>query len=264
VRRVTLVTGASGGIGADLARVFARHGADLALVARSKDRLDALADEIAVSGRPRPLVIPVDLIEKGGIDDVVRLLDAADASVETLVNNAGYGLAGDVADLDTQDQLGIIDLNIRALVELTARFAPQIRAARGNILNVASIVAFLPGPGMAIYYASKAFVRSFSLALWQEMHRDGVTVTLLCPGLTMTGFQERAKLNIPADLARFAGMTAMQVAEAGYAGLVAKRRVVVPGIVNRIFTLIMPLLPEFLVLPMVARMQGMKGKGLMA
>jgi short-subunit dehydrogenase len=208
--------------------------------------------------------MPVDLTEKSGIDEVAHLLRAADASVATLVNNAGYGLAGDVCDLDAQEQLGIIDLNVRALVELTARFAPQIRAASGGILNVASIAAFLPGPGMAIYYASKAFVRSFSLALWQEMHRDGVTVTLLCPGLTMTDFQTRAKLEIPAEVARFAGMSAMQVAEAGYDGLVAKRRVVVPGIVNRIFTIIMPLLPDMLVLPIVARMQGIRGKGLTA
>jgi short-subunit dehydrogenase len=264
MRQVTLVTGASGGIGADLARVFARHGADLALVARSQDKLEALADEIAAGGSPRPLVMSVDLTEKGGVDEIARLLQAADASVVTLVNNAGYGLAGDVASLDAREQLGIIDLNIRALVELTARFAPQIRAARGGILNVASIVAFLPGPGMAIYYASKAFVRSFSLALWQEMHADGVTVTLLCPGLTMTDFQARAKLEIPAEIARYAGMSAMQVAEAGYAGLVAKRRVVVPGMVNRIFTIIMPLLPDTLVLPIVARMQGMRGKGLVA
>ncbi len=261
---MTLVTGASGGIGADLARIFAQHGHDLALVARSKDKLEALAEEIAQQGCPRPLVLPVDLTERGAVDEVARLLSAADASVEILVNNAGYGLVGDVADLDAKDQLGIIDLNIRALVDLTARFAPQIRMAKGAILNVASIVAFLPGPGMAIYYASKAFVRSFSLALWQEMHRDGVTVTLLCPGLTMTGFQARAKLVIPADLAKFAGMSGMQVAEAGYAGLVAKRRVVVPGIINRIFTIIMPLLPDTLVLPLVARMQGMKSKGVTA
>jgi short-subunit dehydrogenase len=264
MRQVTLVTGASGGIGADLARVFARHGHDLALVARSRDKLDALADEIAAAGRPRPLVFPIDLTQKDAIDDIARLLQAADANVATLVNNAGYGLAGEVADLDAQDQLGIIDLNVRALVDLTARFAPQVRSVKGAILNVASIVAFLPGPGMAIYYASKAFVRSFSLALWQEMQGDGVTVTLLCPGLTMTGFQARAKLVIPSDLARFAGMSGMQVAEAGYAGIVAKRRVVVPGIINRIFTIIVPLLPDTLILPLVARMQGMKGKGLMA
>jgi len=264
MRRVTLVTGASGGIGADLARVFARHGHDLALVARSKDKLEALANEIAAGNRPRPLVFAIDLAEADAAEKIAGLLQEAGASVDILVNNAGYGLLGEVAALDAKDQLGIIDLNVRALVALTKQFVPDIKAARGGILNVASVVAFLPGPGMAIYYASKAFVRSFSLALWQELQPDEVTVTLLCPGLTMTGFQARAKFDVTPDLARFAGMSAMQVAEAGYDGLVAKRRVVVPGIANRIFTIIMPLLPNVLVLPIVARVQGMKGKSISA
>jgi short-subunit dehydrogenase len=259
-RRVTVVTGASGGIGADLARVFARHGHDLALVARSTEKLEALADEIAGAGKPRPLVIPADLSEKAAIEAIAGAMRSADASVEILVNNAGYGLAGEVMALDAEDQLGIIDLNIRALVDLTAHFAPQIRAARGGILNVASIAAFMPGPGMAVYYASKAFVRSFSLALWEEMRRDGVTVTLLCPGLTLTGFQARAKVHLGPFRARFAGLSALEVAESGYAALVAKRRVVVPGILNRVVTIIMPLLPDTLILPIIARMQGLKGK----
>jgi uncharacterized protein len=261
-RRLTLVTGASGGIGADLARVFARHGHDLALVARNREKLEALASEIAIADRPRPLVIAVDLTEKGALDAIAAQLQSAGASVEILVNNAGYGLVGEIDALDPQDQLGIIDLNIRALVDLTAHFAPQIRAAHGGILNVASIAAFLPGPGMAIYYASKAFVRSFSLALWQEMRRDGVTVTLLCPGVTLTGFQARAKLEVSPEMVRFSGLSAMAVAEAGYAGLVAKRRVVVPGLLNRIFTIIMPLLPDALILPIVAHMQRLKVKGI--
>ncbi|WP_026595471.1 SDR family NAD(P)-dependent oxidoreductase [Methyloferula stellata] len=260
-RRVTLVTGASGGIGADLARVFAYHGHDLALVARSKDKLETLANEIAATSRPRPLVIPVDLTGKDAVEAVAAQLQAADASVDILVNNAGYGLAGEAADLDPQDELGMVDLNVRALVELTLRFAPHIRAAKGGILNVASIAAYLPGPGMAVYYASKAFVRSFSRALWQELRRDGVTVTLLCPGVTLTGFQARAKMEVAPNIARFAGASAMEVAEAGYAGLVAKRRVVVPGVINRIFTIIMPLLPDALILPVVAHMQGQKLKG---
>lgn len=256
------MTGASGGIGADLARVFARHGHDVALVARNRGKLEALAAEIAVAGQPPSLVIAADLTQSGAIEAIAAELDAADAAVEILVNNAGYGLAGEIADLDAKDQLGIVDLNIRALVDLTMRFAPQIRAAKGGILNVASIAAFLPGPGMAIYYASKAFVRSFSLALWQEMRSDGVTVTLLCPGLTLTGFQARANMQVAPDMVRFAGMSAMEVAEAGYVALVAKRRVAVPGVINRIFTIIMPLLPDALILPVVARMQGQRLKGI--
>jgi short-subunit dehydrogenase len=253
-----LITGASGGIGADLARVFARHGHDLALVARSKHQLEILATEIATAGRPRPLVLPVDLTAAGAVVDIAGMLQAAGAEVEILVNNAGYGLVGHVAELDVCGQLGIIDLNARALADLTARFAPQIRAARGGILNVGSIAGFVPGPGMAIYYASKAFVRSFSLALWQEMRGDGVTVTLLCPGVTPTGFQARAKSRTIAPA--YLTSSPMQVAEAGYDGLVAKRRVVVPGILNRIFTLIMPLLPDTIILPLVARAQRQKSK----
>jgi len=191
-RRVALVTGASGGIGADLARVFARHGHDLALVARSKEQLEALADEIAATGRPRPLVLAYDLTVPEAVDAIAAQLTAADASVEILVNNAGYGLLGDVADLDPAAQIGIVDLNVRALVALCLRFLPELRAVRGKILNVASVVGFFPGPGMAMYYASKAFVLSFGEALWQEMKPYGCTVTTLCPGVTITGFQQRA------------------------------------------------------------------------
>jgi short-subunit dehydrogenase len=171
-RRVTLITGASGGIGAGLARVFARHGHDLALVARSRGKLEALADEIAASGRPRPLVLVFDLLEQGAATQIAAALEAAGATPEILVNNAGFGLAGEAAGLDPAEQLAIVDLNVRTLVEMTLRFLPSIRSARGKILNVASIAAYFPGgPGMAAYYASKSFVLSFSLALSQELHR---------------------------------------------------------------------------------------------
>jgi short-subunit dehydrogenase len=260
-RRVVLVTGASGGIGEALARVFAQHGHDLCLVARSQDKLDALADALARGTMIRPLVFVSDLAEPGAVAALVAKLADAGVLVETLVNNAGYGLVGEVGALDCDEQLGIIDLNVRALVELTIRLIPQITAARGGILNVASIAAYLPGPGMANYYASKAYVRSFTLALWQELRKDGVSVTLLCPGMTLTGFQARAKMQLGSNLNSFAVQSAMQVAEAGYAGLVAKRRVIVPGYVNSLFTKIVPYLPYTLLLPLVARVQGMKSKG---
>ena len=168
----------SGGIGADLARVFARHGHDLALVARSGAKLKALADEIASSGRPRPLVLAFDLTERGAVSELAAALDAAGATPDVLVNNAGFGLAGEAAGLDPAEQLAIVDLNVRTLVEMTLRFLPSIRSARGKILNVASIAAYFPGgPGMAAYYASKSFVLSFSLALSQELHSQRVTVS---------------------------------------------------------------------------------------
>jgi hypothetical protein len=255
MRRVALITGASGGIGADLARVFSAHGHDLALVARSRDRLDALADEIAALGRPRPLVFAADLAERGAVEHLAAALQKAGASADILVNNAGFGLMGECAALDPAEQLAIVDLNVRALVETTLRFLPQIVAARGKILNVASIVSFFPGgPGMALYYASKAFVRSFTLALGQEMRGRGVAVTVLCPGYTRTGFQSRAGFEAE-TLAFLPGQSAMEVAEAGFAGLIAGRREVVPGLVNKVTAWLLPFSPKALILPVLSRLQ---------
>jgi short-subunit dehydrogenase len=255
MRSITLITGASGGIGADLARVFAKHGHDLALVARSQDKLDALADEIAAPGRPRPIVIALDLAAPGATARVADALTAAGATVSILVNNAGFGLLGAVARLDAREQLAIVDLNVRSLLDLTLRFLPQITAARGKILNVASIVSFFAGPGMAVYYASKAFVSSFSRALTEEMRPAGVTVTVLHPGMTTTGFQSRAGFDNAKAMGMVRGATALFVAEAGYHALMAGHRTVVPGLGNKIGTLVMPLIPDALLLPLVARFQ---------
>jgi uncharacterized protein len=257
-RRVTLITGASGGIGADLARVFARHGHDLALVARSGDKLAALADEIAASGRRRPLILVFDLTEPGAVKKIAGELEAAGATPNILVNNAGFGLHGQVDELDPAEQLEIIDLNIRALVELTLRFLPALRAARGKILNVASVAGyFAGGPGVAVYYASKAFVLSFSLALSQEMRGHGVTVSTLSPGSTKTGFRARAHPGSGSkrSLTPFPSPTAMQVAEAGYAGLIAGRREIVPGLFNKLGVMSAPFLPKAFILTMISRMQ---------
>lgn len=258
-RRVALVTGASGGIGADLARVFARHGYDIALVARSKERLEALADEIAATGRPRPLVLAYDLTAPDAVEAIAAELLSANASVGILVNNAGYGLLGDAADLDPAAQMGIVDLNVRALATLCLRFLPELRAGRGKILNVASIVGFFPGPGMAMYYASKAFVLSFGEALWHELRPYGCTVTTLCPGVTVTGFQERAGFTSDVGIMRFGGASAASVAESGYAGLMAGRRVVIPGFTNKLLCFLAPRLPKSALLPAVASMQKAKG-----
>jgi len=256
MRRVTLITGASGGIGADLARVFARQGHDLVLIARSRTALEALAYEIAVPGRPRPLVLVFDLLEQNAIPEIAAALAAARISPEILVNNAGFGLIGPAAGLDLAEQLAIVDLNVRAAVDLTLRFLPAIRAARGKILNVASIASYFPGgPGMAAYYASKSFLLSFSLALSQELRADGVTVSALCPGYTKTGFQARAGIGPNIDLTRLPGSTAMEVAEAGYAGLIAGRREIVPGFHNKLSVLLLPFLPKAVVLAVISRLQ---------
>ena len=251
-RTIALVTGASGGIGADLARIFAREGHDLALVARSRDKLEALADEIAATGRPRPLVIALDLAAADGPAAVAAALAQANATAKFLVNNAGFGLSGPAMALDREEQLGMVDLNIRALVELTLRLAPQLVVGKGRILNVASVAAFLPGPGFAVYFASKAFVLSFSQALSQELKPAGVGVTALCPGATATGFQARAGFTT-AMAPDAATMTSMKVAEAGFAGMMAGRRVVVPGQLNKFAAGCASFAPRAWLLPVMAR-----------
>jgi len=162
VKPVTLITGASAGIGAELARVFAEHGHELVLVARREDRLAALADEIAKGGRPRPIVLTADLGQRDAVAKIEAQLSLLDLEPAIVVNNAGFGLLGRAATLSCDEQLAMIDLNIRALTELSLAFLDSIARHRGGILNVASIAAFMPGPGMAVYYASKAFVLSFS------------------------------------------------------------------------------------------------------
>src|SRR5947209_14952341 len=191
-RRVAIITGASDGIGAELARLMAKKGHDLALVARRRERLEALAAEIAATGRPLPLVIPLDLAEPNAPDALVQALRQAGAEPAILVNNAGFGLQGQVADLDAAEQLRMVDVNVRALTALTLKFLPDLIRNRGRLLNVASVAAFLPGPGMAVYYATKAYVLSFSEALSQELAGKGVSVTALCPGPVPTGFQVAA------------------------------------------------------------------------
>ncbi len=255
-RGVTLITGASGGIGADLARVFAKNGHDLALVARSRGKLEMLADEIASAGRPKPLIFALDIAGPAAVAKLAAWLGTEGATVEILVNNAGFGLAGLAAELDPAEQLAIIDLNIRAAVDTTLHFLPQIRRARGKILNVASVAAYFPGgPRMAAYYASKSFILSFSLALAQELRPQGVTVSALCPGYTKTDFQTRAGIGQDMALSRFPGTTAMEVAEAGYAGLMAGRREIVPGFLNKLSVLTLPFLPRAAVLPVISLLQ---------
>ena len=262
-RKVVLVTGASLGIGAELARVFASHGHDLALAARSRDRLEALADEIAASGAAsgiirsgilRPIVIEIDVARPGAADALAARLIAEGASVEILVNNAGFGLIGPASALARDEQIEMVDLNVRALTDLTLAFLPDIRASRGRILNVASVAAFLPGPGMAAYDASKAFVLSFSEALWFELREEGVAVSALCPGPTASGFGARAGVH-PGMLDSVRGLTAAQVAQAGYEGLMAGRRVVVPGFGFRVSAWFGRFAPRLLVMSFVARVQ---------
>src|SRR5438132_11994004 len=226
--RVTLITGASAGIGTELARVFASKGHRVALVARRAERLAALAGEITASGGAAPILIPCDLEQPDAGDKIAAALAAEGVEVEFVVNNAGFGLFGSAIELDRAEQLGIIAVNILAMTDLSLRFSDSLIRHRGGILNLGSLAGFLPGPGMAVYYASKAYVLSFSEALRQELGPHGVRVTTLGPGSVSTEFQARAGIK-PGFEHEILNVSAPDVAQAGYRGLMANKRSVLPG-----------------------------------
>jgi short-subunit dehydrogenase len=252
--RVTLITGASAGIGTELARLFASKGHRVVLVARRADRLTALAGEIVAAGGAAPIVIACDLTQTGAGDQIAEALTAAGVEVEYLVNNAGYGVFGKAIERDRADQLDMITVNIRALTDLSLRFADQLIRNRGGLLNMGSIAGFMPGPGMAVYYASKAYVLSFSEAMRAELAPHGVRVTVVCPGPVPSEFQARAGfapgldsviLNVlPADVARL-----------GYDGLMANKRAVLPGLGIKIVPFLLRFFPRSFVLWAVCRFQ---------
>ncbi len=247
---VTLITGASAGIGTALAHVFAEHGHALVLTARREAQLKAVADAIAVSGRARPEIVALDLGTREGPARLADELAHRGLEPEIVVNNAGFGLQGASIDLDRAQQLAIIDLNVRTLTDLSLRFLAGVKRHRGGILNVASIAGFFPGPQMAVYHASKAYVVSFSEALRRELAGDGVRVSVLCPGPVPTEFNDRA--GIPDDyFPRFLNRSAARVAREGYEGFMAGRRTIVPGTMNKIVTFLPRLIPRGLMLTAV-------------
>lgn len=248
MRPVTLISGASAGIGAELARVFAAHGHELVLVARREDRLAALAEEIAAAGRARPTALTVDLERHDAVSTIVDALAARDLEPANVVNNAGFGLLGRASALSRDEQLGMIDLNVRALTDLSLAFVESLARRRGGILNVASVAAFLPGPGMAVYYATKAYVLSFSEALHHELAGRGIRVTALCPGPVPTEFQARAGIG-GRGVRSVLTLSADRVARIGYDGLARGKRVVVAGTANRIAASLLQIIPNAWLLP---------------
>lgn len=252
--RVTLITGASAGIGAELARVFASNGHRVVLVARRADRLAQLAGEIVAAGGAAPIVIPCDLGQPDAGDKIAAALAAQGVEVDYVVNNAGYGLFGRAVDRDRADQLGIIAVNIRTLTDLSLRFSDSLIRHRGGILNVASIAGFLPGPGMAVYYASKAYVLSFTEALRAELAPLGVRVTALCPGPVPSEFQARAGF-LPGIDSAILNVSSADVALAGYRGLMADKRAVLPGFGIKMVPFLLRLFPRGFILAAVARLQ---------
>jgi short-subunit dehydrogenase len=246
---VAIVTGASAGIGAELARVFARNGHTVMLVARREDRLREIADEIAVPGKPKPLVLALDLAERNAADAIKAALVANDCEAQYVVNNAGFSVIGPAAELDRAEQLAMIDVNMRALLDLSLAFTDHLVKHRGGILNVGSLAAVMPGPSAAVYYASKAFVLSFSEALHQELKAHGVRVTCLCPGPVLTEFQARAGVATAKAISPF-DVPADRVAAEGYRGLMRGKRIVVPGLIPKLlFALVPRVVPNSWLLP---------------
>lgn len=248
--RTALVTGASGGIGAALARLFAADGYDVALVSRGQARLEAVAEEIRAAHGVRAHVVAQDLAEPGAPAELHARFEREGIPVDVLVNNAGFGLMGPFvhtggeAATDVAREMEMIQLNVAALVHLSKLFLPgMVARGRGGVLNVASTAAFQPGPEMAVYYATKAFVVSFGEALRVELEGTGVHVSTLCPGPTETAFAEAANMH---GSGLFAGgvMDAETVARIGYDGFHAGRGIVITGLKNRVMAHATRLVPR--------------------
>jgi uncharacterized protein len=255
--QTALVTGASAGIGVDLAECFASDGYDLILAARTESALRQVADRLARAYNITATAIVADLQSIGGGARLADEIARRGLAVDVVVNNAGYGVAGAFDRSDAATQLGMIDLNDRALVELTHIYWPRMIAnGRGGVLNVASTAAFQPGPLMAIYYASKAFVLSFSEALWEEARGTGVKVSCLCPGPTVSKFRERAGTGKVRLSKASTPMPSMPVARMGYDAWQANRRVMVTGTRNRVLASLVSFMPRTAVLRMVRNLQS--------
>jgi len=246
-KKTALITGASSGIGLEFARLFAEGGYDVVLVARTESKLKALAEELSAKHGVRALAVAADLADPAASRGLVERLKAEGVQVEVLVNNAGYASYGAFAETDLDAELKMIQVNIATLTALTKAVLPgMLERKSGRILNVASTAAFQPGPLMAVYYATKAYVLSFSEALANETQGTGVSVTCLCPGPTKTGFQERARMQ-DSRLVQGEIMDVQTVAQAGYSALMSKKRIVIPGRQNQLLAFATRLLPRSLV-----------------
>jgi short-subunit dehydrogenase len=253
---LALVTGASSGIGREFARVLAREGYDLVLVARSGGRLADLAEELKARYGVATKILPKDLADSSAPAGIVTKLEAGGLAVDVLVNNAGFASYGPFAESDLANELQMIQVNVAAMTSLTRLLLPgMVWRGQGRILNVASTAAFQPGPLMAVYYATKSYVLSFSEAIANELAGTGVTVTALCPGATSSGFQDRADMK-DSKLVQNGLMSASDVAEAGYRALVAGKAVEIPGMRHKIFAQLPRFLPRSVTTKVVRRAQA--------
>ncbi len=241
-----LITGASSGIGLELARLFAADAHNVVLVARNQEKLNRLAEELRNDYHVETQVITSDLAATNAIENLILELKKSQVQIDYLVNNAGFGAVGKVADIPLNRQSSMVQVNVTALTELTRSLLPSmIEKGRGGILNVASTAAFQPGPGMAVYYATKAYVLSFTEALHEEMRGGPIKVACLAPGPTATGFGEDSGMKA-SRLFRLGAMDARSVALAGYRGLMRNQPIVIPGLKNKLGALSIRFTPRFL------------------
>jgi short-subunit dehydrogenase len=256
--QTALITGASGGIGKELAVLFAKDGHDLVLVARSGDKLQRLAEDLTTRYGVSVKIMVKDLEDPEAAQQMVEELQRESITVDYLINNAGFGLYGEFLTTDLDKEAGMIDLNIKTLTILTKRFLPQmVERGQGGVLNVASTAAFQPGPLMAVYFATKAYVLSFTEALENECKGTGVKISALCPGPTQTGFGEAANMNA-SKLFQSGAMDVQEVAQIGYNGFLKGKPIVIPGMQNRLLAFLVRFLPRETVKGLVRQMQGPK------
>ncbi|WP_372898640.1 SDR family NAD(P)-dependent oxidoreductase [Stieleria sp.] len=252
----TLITGASSGIGWELTKQFAGGGDDVVLVARSEDKLNELANQVRTENGVNATVLPADLAKPDAVDELCRQLRERSIEIDTLVNNAGFGALGKFAEIPADRQTDMLMVNVVALTRLTRMLLPaMLKNGRGGVLNVGSIATYQAGPNMSVYYASKAYVLSFTEGLREEVAGSGLHVTCLEPGATETGFGEDSGMG-KLDMFSSATMPAKTVAKAGYEGYVNNADIVIPGWKNRLMVTSTSFLPRFATRKLVARLQG--------
>ncbi|MBT3539225.1 SDR family oxidoreductase [Candidatus Parcubacteria bacterium] len=253
MQKTVLVTGASSGIGYELCKLFAQDNNNIVLVARDEKKLNTIANELKNIYGIQTYVFTHDLTDDDAPQKLYTKLQEKNINIDILVNNAGFGVYGHFKETNLTKELDMMKVNMSSLVELTKLFLPRMTDRKnGKIMNVASTASFQPGPGMAIYYASKAFVLSFSEAISEELQDTGVTVTTLCPGPTKTGFENVADMKFSKHLQL---MTAKDVADIGYRAFMKGKRIIIPGLKNKFEVFILRFTPRKIVTKIVWMMQ---------
>ena len=259
MEKVALITGASKGIGKELANVFARKGYSLILIARNIKELEMLQSNLSDKYHVNVKILSVDLANPNSVEMIASTFREELPKLDVLVNNAGVGLIKRFTDLPAHELNDMLEVNVTALTRLTYRVLPHMVAKKnGRILNVASTAAYMPGPYMAVYYASKAYVLSFSESIYEEYKKFGITVSALCPGMTQTPFLERAGMQDTPMWNGMPKMSAVKVAETAFKGLMRKKRVIVPGAMNKLMVFLSWISPRFMTAKVTAGLQKPK------